>query len=153
LLREGESAPDFTLESSDGKTFKLYEELGKQKYLVLFFFPKANTPGCTREAARFQELVFEFKKLSARVVGISVDNPGSQEKFSSKLGLTYILLSDKEKKASSLYGVLRERGTSAERVTFIIDSSGRILRVIKNVKPEEHPELALEFLRSVEGKQ
>ena len=151
MLKEGNIVPDFTITSSDGRIFNLYEELRNQKYLVLFFFPRANTPGCTREAARFQELIKEFEKLSSRVVGISVDNPDSQEKFKSKLGLTYTLLSDKDKKVSSIFGVLREKGTSTERVTFIIDSTGKVLRVIYNVRPEEHPDIALEFLKNIEG--
>lgn len=152
MIKEGEELPDITLESSEGKALRLYDELKGHKYLVIFFFPRANTPGCSREAAKFQEMLEGFEKYHVKVIGVSVDSPRAQENFKRKLGLTYTILSDRDKRASSLLGVLREGGSTSERVTFVVDSERKVRLIIKGVSPEEHPQLALRFIKSIESR-
>lgn len=145
MTNEGDLIRDFSLFTTDNNIFRLSEELNKHRFIVLFFFPRANTPGCSREASKFQELLEEFEKFGVKVIGISTDKASSQKKFKEKLGLKYTLLSDEHGEVSSLFGVLR--GKSAERVTFIIDNAGRVVKMIRGVKPEEHPAIALQFIR------
>lgn len=145
---EGTSAPDFELPSSDGSTVKLSSFRGKK--VILYFFPKAFTPGCTRETERFAEKYDEFKALGAEVLGISVDKPETQKKFSATHGKSkFRILADAEKKVSQMYGVLNEKGTSSQRVTFIIGEDGKVLKVLRNLrKAEDHVDQALDFLRN-----
>ena len=144
MVNEGEEAPDFELQSHDGEVVKLSSYRGK--WVVLYFFPKAFTSGCTRETQEFARLWDEFGKLGVVVFGISTDSVSTQKKFAEKYGVKFKLLSDSERRVSQAYGVLRPTGT-AERVTFIISPEGKVAKVIRRVKPEEHPAKALEFLR------
>ncbi|BDR91044.1 peroxiredoxin [Vulcanisaeta souniana] len=144
MVNEGEEAPDFELKSHDGETIRLSNYRGR--WIVLYFFPKAFTSGCTRETQEFTRLWDEFEKLGVVVLGISTDPASTQRKFAEKYGVKFKLLSDSEKRASQVYGVLRPTGT-AERTTFIINPEGKVAKVIRRVKPEEHPAKALEFLR------
>jgi peroxiredoxin Q/BCP len=145
-LEKGQEAPDFEAESSLGK-IKLSSLRGKK--VILYFYPKAFTPGCTRELQRFTELYEEFKKHNTEVIGVSVDSLNTQKKFSEKYNSTFPLISDKEKKIVNTYGVLNEKGTSAQRVTFIIDENGKIIEILKNLKKaEEHADRALEIVKS-----
>jgi len=146
-LTKGMEAPDFEAESTQGR-IKLSQFKGKR--VVLYFFPKAFTPGCTRETEKFVQLYEEFKKLNAEVIGVSVDSLSTQMRFADKYGAKFPLVSDRNKEVSKLYGVLNERGTSAQRVTFIIDENGKIIEVLKNLKSaEEHALKALEILKDM----
>jgi|BEDMetMinimDraft_2_1075160.scaffolds.fasta_scaffold08649_1 Peroxiredoxin len=142
---EGQEAPDFELESTVGK-IRLSSFRGRK--VVLYFFPRAATPGCTRELERFNSLYERFKELNAEVLGVSVDNLSAQTKFAQSHSAKFPLLSDSEKKVSQLYNVLNEKGTSAQRVTFVIDEAGRIVKVLKNMKKaEDHADVALEIVK------
>ncbi|MFB6471174.1 MAG: peroxiredoxin [Vulcanisaeta sp. AZ3] len=144
MPNEGEEAPDFELESHDGNKVRLSDYRGK--WVILYFFPKAFTSGCSRETQEFAITWDEFERLGAIVFGISTDTVSTQKKFAEKYGAKFKLLSDHNKEVSRIYGVLRRTGT-AERVTFIINPEGKIAKIIRNVKPEEHPKIALEYLR------
>ncbi|WP_126449679.1 peroxiredoxin [Sulfodiicoccus acidiphilus] len=141
---EGQEAPDFELDSTLGRV-KLSSFRGKK--VVLYFFPRASTPGCTRELERFNELYEKFKQHNAEVLGVSVDSINAQKKFAQAHSAKFPLLSDPEKKVVLSYGVLSERGTSAQRVTFIIDESGKVVKVLRNLKKaEDHADQALEVI-------
>ncbi len=141
----GQEAPDFEAESNQG-TVKLSSLRGKK--VVLYFYPKSFTPGCTRELERFTELYSEFKQNNAEVVGVSVDSVSTQKRFAEKYNAPFPLVSDKEKKVATLYGVLNEKGTSAQRVTFVIDENGKVVAVLRNLKKaEEHADRALEIIK------
>jgi peroxiredoxin Q/BCP len=145
-LKEGQIAPEFEAESTHGK-IKLSQFKGKR--VVVYFYPKAFTPGCTRETQTFGKFYEEFKKYNAEVIGISVDSIETQKKFAEKCNAKFPLISDKDKKISSLYGVLNESGKSAQRVTFIIDENGVIIAILKDLKnAEEHVYKALEIIKS-----
>lgn len=146
MVNEGEEAPDFELPDQDNNKVRLSEYRGR--WVILYFFPKAFTPGCTIETKEFSSLWNEFNKLGVEVFGISVDSVSTQRRFAAKYGAQFKLLSDKEKSVSRAYGVLRPTGT-AERVTFIINPEGKVAKVIKNVSPGEHPRKALEYLSTV----
>ncbi|AWR96518.1 redoxin domain-containing protein [Acidianus sulfidivorans JP7] len=146
MLQVGQEASDFEAESSQGK-IKLSNFRGKK--VILYFYPKAFTPGCTRELERFTQLYEEFKKNNAEIIGVSVDSISSVKKFSEKYGAKFPLVSDKEKTIVNLYGVLNEKGTSAQRVTFIIDEEGKIVNILEKLKKaEEHADKSLEFIRN-----
>lgn len=146
----GEKAPYFEAVAHDGTTFKLSQQEGK--ITVLYFYPRAMTPGCTREGVRFNELYEEFAKLGAEVYGISTDSPSANKKFAEKHGFRFKLLSDPEGKIASLYGVLK-KGTkrpSAQRVTFIIKPDLTIAAILKNIRPaEKHADEALAVVRKM----
>ncbi len=121
MVNESEEAPDFELQSHDGgETVRLSSYRGG-RWVVLYFFPKAFTSGCTRETQEFARLWGEFEKLGVVVLGISTDSVSTQRRFAEKYGVKFKLLSDSEKRASQAYGVLRPTGGTAERVTFIIN--------------------------------
>ncbi|BAK54734.1 peroxiredoxin [Sulfurisphaera tokodaii] len=142
----GEQAPDFEAESTLGK-IRLSDYKGK--FVVLYFYPKSFTPGCTREIQRFSELYEEFKKLNAEVIGVSADSITTQKRFAEKYNAKFPVVADKEKKIIETYGVLNEKGTSAQRVTFIIDPEGKIIQILKNLKKaEEHADKALEIIKN-----
>lgn len=148
MHEETKKAPDFTAISSDGEEVKLSDYRGK--WVVLYFYPRAFTRGCTREALRFKELYDEFNKLGVVVLGVSTDPPNACRKFSGKYGLPFKLISDQNREISKSYGVLRENGRTAERVTFVISPEGEIKHVLKGLKrPEAHAEEALRYLSQV----
>jgi len=152
--RPGDPAPDFEATAHDGTRFKLSEQRGR--IVVLYFYPRAMTPGCTREAKRFNELLEEFEKLGAIVVGVSTDPVERNKRFAEKLGLRFKLLSDPEGRIASLYGVLKTgtKRPSAERVTFVIDEEGVVREVFERVRPaEKHADLALEAVRRLRAQQ
>ncbi len=133
-LRIGDLAPDFEAIDQNGRELKISERKGK--VVVLYFYPKDFTPGCTAEACNFRDNFDEFTKRGIDVIGISVDSEGTHKKFADKLGIPFILLSDKGKEISKKYNVLGL--TSAKRVTFIIDKEGRIAYIFEKVSPKEH---------------
>ncbi len=134
LLNIGSEAPDFEAMDQDGSTVKLSSFKGKP--VVLYFYPKDNTPGCTAEACNFRDFNSEFEKKGVKVLGVSVDSIKSHKKFESKFDLNFTLVSDSEKIISQNYGTLGHFTSS--RVTYLIDREGKIAYVYKKVSPKEH---------------
>lgn len=152
-IEEGGKAPAFTLEGSDGKKHSLKDYAGKT--VVLYFYPKDNTPGCTKEACGFRDLQPEFDKLNAVVLGVSKDAMASHDKFIDQFGLPFVLLSDPDTKVMEKYGAYGEKMhygkliTGTTRTTTIIGPDGRVSKHWKKVpKAEAHPAKVLEFLQS-----
>lgn len=148
----GQSAPEFTLPSQDGSTISLKDFRGK--YVVLYFYPKDNTKGCTIEAHNFQRDLDKYEKQNAVIVGVSVDSADSHKDFCAKQGLTFKLLADTEKKVVGEYGSEREMMgmKMAARNTFLIDPQGKIVKEWTGVNPNSHSEEVLEALSSSEKK-
>lgn len=134
----GQAAPAFELQDQNNRWHKLEDYRGR--WLVMFFYPKADTPGCTTEACAFRDDIFKFKKLGVAVVGVSLDDVASQKEFADKYHLPYPLLSDARQETARAYGVLRNLGLTqyAKRQTFIIGPSGEVARHYPEVKPESH---------------
>lgn len=148
-MKEGDKAPDFELERQDGGLFRLYELL-KEKNVVLYFYPKDNTPGCTKQACEFRDQYEAFARLGAEVVGISSDTLESHQKFEAVHHLPFTLLSDKGGRVRSLYGVPRKLLLLPGRVTYIIDQTGTVRYVFDSMnKPLEHVSTALEVLKTI----
>src|SRR5256886_17314614 len=141
----GTTAPDFTAQTTAGKTVHLSDFRGKK--LVLYFYPKDDTPGCTGEACGLREEYQKIREQGAEVLGVSVDSTESHQKFTEKFHLPFPLLADTEKTVSKSYGVLNEKGTSSRRVTFLIDEHGKILKTFDPVKPAEHTQEILDALK------
>lgn len=140
MLEAGMKAPDFTLNDKNGNAVSLSDFKGRK--VVLYFYPRDNTPGCTRQACAFAGLYGEFKKKNVEVIGISKDSVASHAKFSEKHGLDFVLLSDPELIAIQAYGVWQEKKLYGKvsmgivRTTFIIDENGNIEKVMPKVKPD-----------------
>ena len=154
MIEKGMKAPEFTLPDKDGNEVSLSQFLGKK--VVLYFYPKDNTPGCTRQACAFAGAYAGFRKLDTIVVGISRDSTASHQRFAEKHSLPFILLSDPERKAIEAYGVWQEKKNYGKvsmgvvRSTFIIDENGIIEKVMPKVKPDTN---AAEILAYLEGKE
>ena len=150
MLKIGDTAPDFTLLDSDGIEHKLSDYIGRK--IVLYFYPKDNTPGCTRQACAFASAYDEFKGRDIVVIGISRDSVASHKKFAEKYSLPFILLSDPDLLAIQSYGVWQEKKLYGKtsfgvvRTTFIIDEEGRISAVMPKVKPDTNATEILESL-------
>ncbi len=148
MITAGMKAPDFTLCDKDGREVSLSDFLGKK--VVLYFYPKDNTPGCTRQACGFAAAYAEFEKRGVVVVGVSKDSVTSHVKFAEKYGLPFVLLSDPDRKAIEAYGVWREKkmcgkvGMGVVRTTFIIDEQGTVSEVMEKVKPDTNAAEILE---------
>ena len=146
-LKTGDSAPSFSLFDQNGKIHKLSDYKGK--YVLLYFYPKDDTPGCTIEACTLRDNWNQFKKAKLNVLGISVDNVKSHDKFVKKYNLPFTLLADEEKKVVNAYGVWGPKtfmgklfqGTA--RSSFLIDPKGKIAKIYEKVKPDEHAEEVL----------
>ena len=139
VMRTGAKAPDFSLKGSDGKTHALSEFKGKN--VVLYFYPKDDTPGCTIEAKGFNKAVETLGKIDTIIVGISKDDLDSHKKFCNKYSLKFLLLSDPGSKVIRLYDAYGERGIFGKgtlRKTYIIDRSGNIAKIFEKVRPLEH---------------
>ena len=153
MLEDGEKAPDFALPDADGNTVKLAGLKGRP--VVVYFYPKDDTSGCTAEAKGFTCLADAFKKAGAEVLGISPDNPASHRKFQDKYGLGVRLLADEERKAAEAYGVWVEKSMygrkymGVERATFLVDKAGTIARIWHKVKVPGHAEEVLEAVRTL----
>lgn len=151
LLQAGQKAPEFTAIDQDGKNVSLSDYLGRK--VVLYFYPKDDTAGCTKEACAFRDNFPNFKKIDAEVLGVSVDGQKAHRKFADKYELPFRLLVDEEKKIVEAYGVWGKKkfmgreymGTS--RVTFLIDEKGVVEKVWPKVKPETHAAEVLEWLQ------
>jgi len=140
MLEKGIKAPDFTLTDKDGNSVSLSDFRGKK--VVLYFYPKDNTPGCTRQACAFAGLYGEFEKKGVQVIGVSKDSIASHVKFAEKYDLPFILLSDTELEVIKAYGVWQEKklygkvSMGVVRTTFVIDENGMIEKVMPKVKPD-----------------
>ena len=144
MVEEGKPAPDFELESDSGGTVKLSDLRGQP--VVLYFYPKDDTPGCTRQAEGIRDVYAEFERAGAAVFGISADTQASHERFKSKYSLPFTLLADPEHKLGEPYGVAQEGKNSYERSTFVIDAEGNVSRVLRRVNPDSHADEVLEAL-------
>ena len=153
MLEIGMKAPEFTLLDKDGNAVSLSDFLGKK--IVLYFYPKDNTPGCTRQACAFAAAYEGFKAKNVVVIGISKDSVASHLKFAQKYELPFILLSDPELQAIQTYGVWQEKklygkvSMGVVRTTFIIDEQGNIEKVMPKVKPDTNAAEILSFLAGV----
>jgi peroxiredoxin Q/BCP len=145
VVEEGKPAPDFELESDSGETVKLSDLRGQP--VVLYFYPKDDTPGCTRQACGIRDVYAEFERAGAAVFGISADTQASHERFKSKYALPFTLLADPEHKLGEPYGVAQEGKNSYERSTFVIDADGNVSRVLRRVNPDSHADEVLAALR------
>lgn len=150
MLEAGTKAPDFTLEDKDGNLVSLSDFTGKK--VVVYFYPKDNTPGCTRQACAFAGAYTQFEKLGVPVIGISKDSAKSHRNFAEKHQLPFILLSDPELKAIQAYDVWKEKklygkvSMGVVRSTYIIDENGMIEKVMEKVKPDTNAGEILEYL-------
>ena len=152
-IEEGTKAPDFTLAADDGTKVKLSALRGAP--VVLYFYPKDDTPGCTKEACAFRDASKELKKLGAMVLGVSPDDVASHVKFRDKFSLNFPLLADPEHKVAEKYGAWREKNMYGKksmgiaRSTFLIDAEGKVARVWKAVKVDGHDTAVLEALKEL----
>jgi len=150
MLNIGERAPEFTLNDQNGNQVSLSDFQGKK--VVLYFYPKDNTPGCTRQACAFAQNYQEFEKKGVVVIGVSKDSVASHVKFAQKYELPFILISDPELKAIEPYGVWQEKTMCGKtsmgvvRTTYIIDEKGMIEKVMPKVKPDTNAQEILEYL-------
>jgi peroxiredoxin Q/BCP len=142
MLKEGNSAPAFKTTNAEGETVALKDLRGQK--VVLYFYPKDDTPGCTKEACSFRDAFAKFKKRGIAVLGVSPDSAASHKKFATKYKLPFTLLADTDKSISEAYGVYGEKKfmgrtyMGVHRTTFLIDEKGKIKKVFEKVKPEEH---------------
>jgi peroxiredoxin Q/BCP len=149
-LKQGDPAPDFEVQDDQGQAFQLSSLKGKD--VVLYFYPKADTPGCTKESCSFRDSISEFKKHGAVVLGVSPDTPSAQAKFKAKYELSFPLLADADHHVAEAYGVWKEKSMygkaymGVERTTFLIGKDGRIRKIFEKVKPEGHAEEVLATL-------
>ncbi|KSU80851.1 thioredoxin-dependent thiol peroxidase [Fictibacillus enclensis] len=150
-VAEGEKAPDFTLPASNGKEVTLSDFKGKN--VVLYFYPKDMTPGCTTQACDFRDKHEEFQDLDAVILGVSTDPLARHEKFIDKYGLPFLLLADEDHKAAELFDVWKLKKNfgkeymGIERSTFILDKEGTLVKEYRKVKVKEHIEEVLSYIR------
>jgi peroxiredoxin Q/BCP len=141
-LNEGDAAPNIQLLTDSGETFHLSDLKGRN--VVLYFYPRADTPGCTTEAREFRDWARDFAKYDAAIIGVSPDTPGAQSKFKTKFDLPFTLLADADKTAAEAYGVWKEKDMygkkvmGIERTTFLIGKDGKIRKIFPKVKPQGH---------------
>jgi len=135
MVAVGDPAPDFVAPNQDGSPFRLSSLKGSP--VVLYFYPKADTPGCTIESKGFRDAHAEFAAKKVHIVGVSVDDCPAQKAFMEKYGLPFPLIADSSKAVASAYGVLGPRG-SARRVTFLIDPNGTVVEVVDSSSPDPH---------------
>jgi thioredoxin-dependent peroxiredoxin len=155
-VKEGDPAPDITLPvaqiekalptAKDDKDLNLKDLRGK-KNVVLFFYPKAMTKGCTIESCGFRDIAAEFAKADTVILGISTDKLEDQEKFIEKEKLNFPLLADNEQKMAKALGVMADKGSFTKRVTFVIDKEGKIAKIYDKVDPKTHPDDVLKYVK------
>ena len=152
MVEEGKAAPDFELKSDAGETVKLSELRGTP--VVLYFYPKDDTPGCTTQACGIRDAWGEFERAGAVVLGVSPDDEQSHVEFKEKFELPFALLADTEHTTAEAYGVWKERTYAGntymgvERSTFVIDADGNVVKELRNVKPDTHADDVLAALES-----
>jgi thioredoxin-dependent peroxiredoxin len=150
VIEEGKAAPDFELQSDSGESVKLSDLRGHP--VVLYFYPKDDTPGCTTEACEFRDAYDVFRRRGVEVLGVSPDDVTSHEKFKSKHELPFTLLADTDHKVAEKYGVWGERKFAGKsymginRSTFIIDADGKVARAMRGIKPAGHAAAVLDSL-------
>jgi peroxiredoxin Q/BCP len=148
VLKEGDKAPDFAVRDADDKPVRLKDFRGRK--VVLYFYPKDDTPGCTKEACSFRDSFARFKKQGIEVLGVSLDSSASHKKFARKYDLPFRLLADTDRAISDAYGTYGEKKFMGRtymgnnRMTFLIDEKGKIKKIFSKVKPAEHAEEVLE---------
>jgi thioredoxin-dependent peroxiredoxin len=153
ILKEGDAAPDFVLPTDGGGNFRLSDKRGAP--VVIYFYPKDDTSGCTKEAIDFSQRKADFEEMETLVVGISPDTEAEHDKFKAKHGLSIILAADAEKKTAQAYGVWMEKSMygrkymGVDRSTFLVDRNGVIARIWRNVKVPGHVEDVLDSARLV----
>jgi peroxiredoxin Q/BCP len=151
MLKEGDKAPDIRVRTDSGEEFRLSTLKGKR--VVLYFYPRADTPGCTVEACEFRDEIKAFAKKGAAVVGVSPDKPGAQAKFKEKFALPFTLLADEDNSTAQAYGVWKEKNMYGKKVmgiartTFVIGPDGRIEKIYDSVKAKGHAAQVLTDLR------
>jgi peroxiredoxin Q/BCP len=151
-MQVNDKAPDFTTVDENGKEVSLKDFRGKA--VVLFFYPKADTPGCTKEACGFRDAYKQIQKTGAVVLGISADSSDKQKKFQDKYDLPYTLLADTDKKICNAFGVIKDKNMYGKifkgiaRTTFVIAPDGKIQHIFNNVKAEGHADEVLAYLKS-----
>ncbi len=155
MLEVGTKAPVFTLPDKDGNPVSLADFMGTK--VVLYFYPKDSTPGCTRQACAFAAAYEAFRELNTVVIGVSKDSTASHQRFAEKNGLPFILLSDPERAAIEAYGVWQEKKNYGKvsmgvvRSTYVIDENGVIEKVMPKVKPDTNAEEILTYLRELKA--
>jgi peroxiredoxin Q/BCP len=147
-LKIGDKLPSFSAKDTNGNIFNSQDYIGKQP-LVIYFYPKDDTPGCTAQACSFRDNYQEFKDLGAEVIGISSDTVTSHLKFKSKFNLPFILLSDNDKKLRKLFGVQNSLFIIPGRETFVIDEQGVVIMVFNSMSSEIHITKALKVLKKL----
>jgi peroxiredoxin Q/BCP len=147
MPQQGQQLPDVWFVTESGERLSA-GDLGGQK-TVLFFYPKDDTPGCTKEACAFRDRMVDYGEAGIQVYGVSLDSPNSHRRFREKYGLNFPLLTDEGGRASEALGVLREGGEKANRVTFLLDRGGTIAKVYPEVSPESHADEILEDAASL----
>ena len=156
MIKENTKAPDFKLPSTNKKDYSLKDSKGN--YVIIYFYPKDDTPGCTTETNDFNKLLPKFKKLNCEILGISKDNLNSHEKFKNKYKIKFDLLADEEKKVLKKYKVWAKKKFMGReflgivRTTFLIDKKGKILKIWNNVKVNGHAQEVLETLENISKK-
>jgi peroxiredoxin Q/BCP len=152
MLKEGSAAPAFKTTDAEGRSVSLKDFRGQR--VVLYFYPKDDTPGCTREACSFRDAFGDFKKADIKVLGISTDNEASHKKFTKKFDLPFTLLTDTDHSIADKYGTYGQKKfmgrtyLGVHRKTFLIDEKGKIKRIFEKVKPDEHAREVLEAFNS-----
>ena len=146
-LKEGDEAPDFTLQTDEGNWIKLSDNKGKSN-VILYFYPKDMTSGCTKEACHFRDNLSQFKDYNAAVLGVSTDDVTSHKAFKEKENLNFTLLADPDKDVTKKYGVLSTYGL-ASRVTFVIDKNGIIRKIYDKVDVNENYKELLDFIKTL----
>ena len=153
MLKEGNKAPAFKLKNQDGETISLNDLKGKP--VVLYFYPKDNTSGCTKEACNFRDEFPKFRKIKAEIIGVSADSVESHKKFADKYKLPFNLLSDEKKEVLEKYGVWQEKSMYGKkymgivRTTFVIGSDGKIKKIFPKVKVDNHNKEVMEALKEI----
>jgi thioredoxin-dependent peroxiredoxin len=152
MVEEGKPAPDFEATTDTGERVKLSDFRGKP--VVLYFYPKDDTPGCTLQACGFRDTIAEFDRRGAVVLGVSPDDVASHVRFKEKYEIPFVLLADPEHTVAEQYGVWGEKNYAGRkymgisRTTFVIDAEGNLVKTMHNVKPDGHPQQVLEALPS-----
>jgi peroxiredoxin Q/BCP len=153
-IEPGEKAPPFTLTADDGSKVRLADFAGGP--IVLYFYPKDDTPGCTRQACAFRDQQKELQKLGAKILGVSADDVASHEKFRDKFQLNFPLLADDDHAVAEKYGAWREKNMygkksmGIQRSTYLIDAAGKVAKVWKRVQVDGHDQKVLEALRQLQ---
>ena len=142
MVKEGSTAPDFKVKDTNGELVRLKDLRGRK--VVLYFYPKDDTPGCTKEACSFRDAFSDFRKRGIEVLGVSTDSEASHQKFTAKYKLPFTLLADTDHAVADAYGVYGEKKfmgrtyMGVKRMTFLIDEKGKVKKVFEKVKPDEH---------------